>query len=94
MVGIHSEAAVLWSGSSAVLALPDASGKLAVLGCTTNGDKTCSVLIGLTFPLSHRSVGNGLSLSRSAGYVKMVSVALEEQDDECSVGVLLGESRA
>ena len=39
-----------------------------------------SGLVGLAFAFSLGAVGSGLSLSRSAGYAKMVSMASEKMD--------------
>jgi len=64
LVGVHSEASLLWSG-----------------------------LVGWALASAHRSVGSGLSLSWSAGYAKMVSMALDEVNDWHSVDILLGEKR-
>jgi len=52
-----------------------------------------SGLVGLAFAFALGAVGSGLSLSRSAGYAKMVSMASEEMDidDGRSVDRLLGE---
>jgi len=52
-----------------------------------------SGLVGLAFAFVLGAAGSGLSLSRSAGYAKMVSMASEEMDidDGRSVDRLLGE---
>jgi len=64
LVGVHSKAALPWSGLTELM---------------------------VAFTL--RSVDNGLSLSRSTGYAKMVAMASEEIDDGHLIDRLLGEPR-